>query len=321
MWRREKIAMDGAFPVVHYLNQFFAGVGGEEAVGHSMEIRKGAVGPGLLLERLCAEAVNIHSTIVCGDGRFLDLEADSIQSALEEIARIEPRIFVAGPAFASGRYGLACIKMCVAVAERFSIPCLTALHPESPAVGLHMRRPQVYVIPSGESGSSMADAIERIGHLVLKIVTSGEEGLSPESDGYLPRGVRRNVRVEATGPARAVGMVLDKLGGPYTTEVPVEAGETVLAAAPVRDLREARIALVTEAGIVPAGNPDRLQAARATSWFKYSIKDSDGLERGTYRSVHGGYDSGWVDLDPDRAVPLAGCGKTLVHGVSEALLG
>ena len=297
--------MDRAHSVVHYLNQFFAGVGGEEAAGHVLEVREGPVGPGVLIQRPGGESLRVHSTLVCGDNRFLEHEAESIQQGLDEVARIGPEIFVAGPAFASGRYGLACIKMCRAVAERFGIPCLTALHPENPAVGLHMHLPHVYVTPTGESASSMADAMDRMACLALKIVTQGEEGLFAESDGYLLRSVRRNVRLKAGGPARAVGMLLQKLAGqPHATELPVEVRETVPAATPVRDLRKARIALVTESGIVPVGNPDRLPAARATSWFKYSIKDVDGLEGGTYQSVHGGYDSSWVDLDPDRAVSL-----------------
>ena len=35
--------------VVHYINQFFAGVGGEEKADYQPETREGAVGPGLAL--------------------------------------------------------------------------------------------------------------------------------------------------------------------------------------------------------------------------------------------------------------------------------
>ena len=37
--------------IVHYINQFFAGIGGEEKADIAPEIRKGALGPGLALQR------------------------------------------------------------------------------------------------------------------------------------------------------------------------------------------------------------------------------------------------------------------------------
>ena len=41
--------------VVHYLNQFFGGIGAEEQAGVGLEARDGAVGPGKLLEQLLGE--------------------------------------------------------------------------------------------------------------------------------------------------------------------------------------------------------------------------------------------------------------------------
>ena len=41
--------------VVHYLNQFFGGIGAEEQAGMGLEARDGAVGPGKLLEQLLGE--------------------------------------------------------------------------------------------------------------------------------------------------------------------------------------------------------------------------------------------------------------------------
>ena len=37
--------------IVHYLNQFFGGIGGEEVAGTPLEEKLGAVGPGCLLEQ------------------------------------------------------------------------------------------------------------------------------------------------------------------------------------------------------------------------------------------------------------------------------
>ena len=37
------------YKIVHYINQFFAGIGGEEMADYKPELREGAVGPGLKL--------------------------------------------------------------------------------------------------------------------------------------------------------------------------------------------------------------------------------------------------------------------------------
>ena len=47
-------------------------------------------------------------------------------------------------------------------------------------------------------------------------------------------------------------------------------------------------ALVTESGLVPRGNPDRLPSATATHWAKYSIAGMDRLVPGEWDGVHGG---------------------------------
>lgn len=41
--------------VVHYLNQFFAGVGGEAMANQGPGVKEGAVGPGMLVNRLLGD--------------------------------------------------------------------------------------------------------------------------------------------------------------------------------------------------------------------------------------------------------------------------
>ena len=292
---------------VHYINQFYGGIGGEAAADHPLEVREGAVGPGALLQKIASETIEVASTIVCGDNELLENESRNIEEALQVVEKVGPDIFVAGPAFASGRYGLGCLKLCVAVAYRSGIPCLSAMHPQNPAVGLQEKQQHVYVIPTGESAASMAGAAQGIAALIARIAASGEDDLSAGADGYLPRGIRKNVLVSEAAPERAARMLVQKIAGqPYRSEVPVDYYEAVPPAPPLKDLKRARVALVTESGVVPMGNPDRLQAARATKWLKYDIAGLDELEEGAYQSVHGGYDSRFVDQDPDRAVPLDG---------------
>ena len=65
---------------VHYLNQFFAGLGGEEAAEHAADALEGAVGPG---RGLAAEldGVEIVATIACGDDYFAEHEAEALGRA------------------------------------------------------------------------------------------------------------------------------------------------------------------------------------------------------------------------------------------------
>jgi glycine/betaine/sarcosine/D-proline reductase family selenoprotein B len=69
-------------------------------------------------------------------------------------------------------------------------------------------------------------------------------------------------------------------------------------------LQDATIALVTEGGLVPQGNPDRLESTRGSKYLKYSISGRDDFGRGEFQAMHTGYDTSSVDQDPDRIVPL-----------------
>jgi glycine reductase len=69
-------------------------------------------------------------------------------------------------------------------------------------------------------------------------------------------------------------------------------------------MTRALLALVTEAGCVPQGNPDRLPTIRARGWLRYSLGDAETLAAGRYESVHGGFDVTLANEDPNRLVPL-----------------
>jgi len=73
---------------------------------------------------------------------------------------------------------------------------------------------------------------------------------------------------------------------------------------PPKDVRKAKIMLITDGGLVPKGNPDRIQGSAATRWGAYSIADCVDLKGENFEISHGGYDSQFVRQDPDRLVPL-----------------
>lgn len=59
-------------------------------------------------------------------------------------------------------------------------------------------------------------------------------------------------------------MLLKRLKGEdFTTELPMPEFDSVEPAEAIKDLSKAVIALVTTGGIVPHGNPDRIQSASA----------------------------------------------------------
>ena len=103
--------------IVHYINQFFAGIGGEDKADAPFEVRANAVGPGRSLQIALGARATIVRTLVCGDNTFHEARDDVIQAALDAIQESQPDLLVAGPAFNAGRYGLACAALCTAANE------------------------------------------------------------------------------------------------------------------------------------------------------------------------------------------------------------
>jgi glycine/betaine/sarcosine/D-proline reductase family selenoprotein B len=117
--------------------------------------------------------------------------------------------------------------------------------------------------------------------------------------------MRRTVSTGTSAAVRAVDMALRKWRGePFTNELTVETFEVVPPPPPLRDPAKALVALVTESGLVPRGNPDRLPAAAATHWAAYAIGGMERLIPGEWDGVHGGYDNAAALQDPNRLVPL-----------------
>src|SRR5262245_41212928 len=113
--------------VVHYLNQFFGGLGGEDKAGAPLEVREGAVGPGVLLEQLLGKDAKVVVTLVCGDNYAVEKQEAMISEALEKIRDARPDLFIAGPCFQAGRYGMAAGALCSAVQSKLGIPVVTGM--------------------------------------------------------------------------------------------------------------------------------------------------------------------------------------------------
>lgn len=283
--------------IVHYVNQFFAGMGGEDSAGTGPQLRDGAVGPGRKLASLVGDEHEIIATAICGD----DYAASHPEFAAELVAQARERgaeLVVAGPAFTSGRYGMACARIAVAASEA-GLPALAAMHPENPGLG---EAAGSAVVESGATSRHMRDSLDRLAAAVLKV--AGGEELTAQ-DGRIGPVARTNRMADDNAAERAVALVLARLGGDRdATEIPLPDFDSVTPAAPVTDVAEAVVALVTEGGFVPAGNPDRLESARATKWVRHSLDGLDSAEAGEFESVHGGFSTQWANADPNRILPL-----------------
>jgi glycine reductase complex component B subunit gamma len=288
--------------VVHYLNQFFGGLGGEEKAGAALEARAGSVGPGKLIEPLIGPDAKVVTTLICGDNYAVENQPAMIAGALEAIRAAQAELFVAGPCFLAGRYGMAAGALCSAVHSNLRIPVITAMARENPGVDLY--RELLYIVDSGDNAAKMRDVLSRMAALARKLIDKDTLG-TPREEGYLPRGLIRDRFVEQTSAQRLVQMVLAKARGEsFESEMPPAAFAPVPMPLGVTDLSRAKIMLITDGGLVPRGNPDKIQGSAATRWGAYVIKDRDDLKGEDFEISHGGYDPQYVREDPDRLVPL-----------------
>jgi glycine reductase len=283
--------------VVHYINQFFAGVGGEDAAGTGPTIHDGPLGPGRRLAAVLGDEHEIVATAVCGDD-YASGHADFAAELIEQARARGAELLVAGPAFTSGRYGLACARI-AAAAVTAGLPALASMHPDNPGLAEAGGAP---VVESTETARGMRPSLDRLAAAVVK-VAAGEE-LTAE-DGRVGAVPRTNRRAAHNAAERAVDLVLARLAGDrQATEIPLPAFDQVTPAAPIDDASKALVALLTEGGFVPVGNPDRLESARATKWIRHSLEGHDSAEAGVFESVHGGFSTQWANAEPNRILPL-----------------
>ena len=288
--------------IVHYLNQFFGGIGGEDKAGAEPQAQDGAVGPGRLLEQVLGDDAQVVRTIVCGDNYAAENMDALTAFVIEEARMAQADLFVAGPCFEAGRYGVAAAGLCVAVSSEMGIPVVTGMSEENPGVDLH--RQSLFIVDSGKNATEMRDVLTKMAALANKL-TEGQDIGSPAEDGYISRGILKDAFVEQTAAERLVDMLHSKvLGEHFESELPAPSFPAITAPAPVADMSKAKVAIITDGGLVPKGNPDNISPFAATNWGAYDISGKDGLQGDDYEVSHRGYDTRYVEQDPDRLVPV-----------------
>ena len=299
----------GTLRILHFLNQFFAGLGGEDKADMPVEFCKGPLGPGVKLQDMLGDTVNIVVTAYCGDNYFAENRDKALGKILHISKEYEVNIVIAGPAFASGRYGFSCMEVCHFLGQSLGIFCVTGMYIENPGLVSYQQYKDMGVIafPTSKGVSGMGDVLSRMGRCILK-VASGIPISSASEEGYIPRGLRVIEVVKDTGAKRAVDMLLNKIAGhPFITEIPVESLEKVPVAPCVASITHSYVALATTCGIILPGNPDGFKAFRNTKWRKYSINKINSMKDTKWDVLHGGYNNTFISENPNYGVPLDAC--------------
>ncbi len=261
-----------AIKAVHYVNQFFAGIGGEEKADTKPHVAETLPPISVQLNSKLGEDIEVVATVVCGDSYFGENMDEASAEVLELIKGFEPDLFIAGPAFNAGRYGVAAGTITLelikgfepdlfiagpafnagrygvaagtitkVVKEALNIPCLTGMYIENP--GADMFKKDLYIVETADSAAGMRKALPKMAKLAQKLA-KGEEIGSPAEEGYIARGVRVNYFAEDRGSKRAVDMLIKKIKGEeFVTEYPMPDFDRVDPNPAVKDLSKATIAL------------------------------------------------------------------------------
>lgn len=308
------------YRIVHYINQFYAGKGGEDKADYKPESVPNPVGPGNEISRLLRELgdeAELVGTVICGDTYYGEHIEEARATCLGMAEALKPDLLIAGPAFNAGRYGVASGDIAVSVGEELGIPTVAGMFEENPGVELY--RKGCYIVPNSESARSMKKDLAAMTALGLKLLKKEPMGPARE-EGYFSRNIRKCFFKDASGAARAVNMMLARLKGEqFLTEYEMPVFKKITPAAPIKDMKNATIAIISSGGVVPTGNPDHIRVSSADSFGKYDISQLDDLTPENFESIHGGYDRAMANLDPDCIVPVDELRKLEKEGVFKKL--
>ena len=107
-------------------------------------------------------------TFVCGDNYAVEHQEELTAAVLEKLRDTCVDLFVAGPCFDAGRYGMAAGAICRAVQTELGIPVVTAMNEENPGVDLY--RDALYIIDSGTNVAKLRDVVAKMAALGKKLV-------------------------------------------------------------------------------------------------------------------------------------------------------
>ena len=299
--------------VLHYLNQFFGQIGGEDKADIGFTVKAGPVGPGLALQNELGARADVVATIICGDNYFSKNPKQSAEEGLRLIEPYQPDIFFAGPAFEAGRYGIACGAICKAVGGKLGIPVITGMYEEN--AGMEIYRRYAYICKTGSSARDMINSMKKMTKLGLKLLSPAQEANlltrenlpKPDDYDYFPRLILRNEYTAKTAAERSIDKLLAKIKGqPFESEVILPKFEVIEAPPPIKDLAKCEIAVISDGGLVPKGNPDGLSGRGNLRWTTYEFDEflPEDFKSSDYEIAHTGYFPDEVLGNPSRLVPV-----------------
>jgi len=287
--------------ILHYLNQFFAGKGAEEAANLPFDIIEGPVGPGIPLNNLLGDSFNIEYTMTAGDNWASENITEFENNIREQIKELKPDLIIAGPAFNAGRYGITSGLVCE-ISNSMGIKSVTSMFSENP--GVLSYRKNVLILNSSEDVKGMKDALELLSNLSKKLLNNETLGPAHE-EGYFPRFIRREGNRYASASIRAGDMLIKRIKEEkWETELTLEDVSQISPAPPITNIKSANLALITSGGLVPKGNPEKQVRANSGKWWKYSIEGIKTLEASEWESIHRGFFVGITNENPNYVLPL-----------------
>lgn len=298
--------------VVHYINQFYAGMGGEDTASVGISVKEEPVGPGLLLKGLLGDNYEIVATIICGDNHIAENIEEVCGEFAEIIKKYEGQLFIAGPGFNAGRYGLGCGAATAIVTEKLKIPAVTALYEENPGADVYKDR--AYILKTGNNASKIRGAMKSVAAFAKRLV-EGDVIEDGEKEGY--HGMGPAIVIDYSVPAckRALDMLLDKYNHrKFQTEVAMPKREDIPVPMLNKPLNEIKLAIVTDGGLVPKGNPDNMVPTNSKYFKNYEFGNVDRLDAADYEVSHQGYNNAFVLEDPNRLVPVDAAMKLKEEG-------
>lgn len=294
--------MSDKIRVIHYINQFYGGYGGEDTAGMGIVVKEEPAGPGLLLKSLLGDGYEIVATIICGDNHI----AENIESVCAEfvdiVKKYKAQLFIAGPGFNAGRYGMGCGAATAAITEKVKIPAVTALYSENPGTDLYKDR--AYILKTENNAAKMRAAMKQVAAFAKRLCEGDFIG-DGKKEGY--HGSGPAIDIDYTTPActRGVNMLLDKYyHRNFHTEVIMPNHEDIPVPVLEKPLNQVKLALVTDGGLVPKGNPDNMVPTNSKYYKSYTFGDVEKLDASNYEVSHQGYDNSFVLADPNRLVPV-----------------
>ena len=288
--------------VVHYINQFYAGLGGEDTASVGISVEEKPVGPGLLLQSLLGDSYEIVATIICGDNHIAENTEEVCAQFVDIVKKYDAQLFVAGPGFNAGRYGLGCGAATAAVTEKLKIPAVTALYSENPGTDLYKDR--AYILQTENNAAKMRVAMKNVVDFAKRLVEGAFIG-DGRAEGYHGSGPAIEIDYNIPAPRRALDMLLKKLHRQnFHTEVMMPNHEDIPLPVLNKPLSEIKLALVTDGGLVPKGNPDHMVPTNSKCYNSYAFGNADKLDAADYEVSHQGYNNAFVLADPNRLVPV-----------------